>query len=445
MAVLFTVLLGFSSILIGYFLYDFGKQNFIRETEAAIDIEIEHILAISKDSKASEIVNYISKRSKYGKHPVYLYQNKDGSVLAGNIKAVPDNIEIIKEGVISFLVDLGDMKHLVAAKVHTFSNGSRLLVARDITDIMQSYDRLKLFSVVIISFMLLVILISFFISTFVVTRINKIANTAKEIMDTGDLSRRIEVDSNWDDISYLAKNLNELLTRIESLMEGIRDVSDNIAHDLRTPITRLRGELEGLKNNNLSGEDIDKLVLEVDNILSIFNSLLRIANIEKCKRKQSFKEVDISNILNDVIELYEPLADDKKIGIKKNLEGAFDISGDSDLLFQMFANLIDNAIKFSDKKDSIIITSKNNNDEYEVVIEDSGIGIANDEVEHVFDRFYRVEKSRNTSGSGLGLSMVKAILDLHNAKIKLIDNNPGLKATLSFSLNPYKSYNVQEN
>lgn len=433
MAVLFAALLGLSSVLLGYFLYDFGKQNFIRETEAAIDIEIEHILAVSKDSKAGEIANYISKRSQSGKHPVYLYQDKNGGILAGNIKAVPDNIELIKEGVISFFVDLGDVKHLVAAKIHTFSNGSRLLVARDITDIMQSYDRLKFFSGVIISFMLLVILISFFISTFVVTRINKIANTAKEIMNTGDLSRRIHIDSNWDDLSYLAKTLNELLTRIESLMQGLRDVSDNIAHDLRTPITRLRSELEGLKNKKLSGKDIDKLVLEADNILSIFNSLLRIANIEKGKRKQSFKEVNISHILNDVIELYEPLADDKQIGIKKNLEGVCKISGDSDLLFQMFANLIDNAIKFSDKKGDIIITSKNNYGEYKVVIADSGIGIADDEVEHVFDRFYRAQKSRNTSGSGLGLSMVKAVLDLHNAKIKLGDNNPGLKVTLSFS------------
>lgn len=433
MAVLFTALLGLSSILIGYFLYDFGKQNFIRETEAAIDIEIEHILAVSKDSKASKIAGYISKRSKSGKHPVYLYQDKNGAVLAGNIEAVPDDIKIIKEGVISFLVDLGAFQHLVAAKVHTFNNGSRLLVARDITDIIQSYDRLKFFSVVIISFMLLVILISFFISTFVVTRINKIANTAKEIMNTGDLSRRIEVDSNWDDISYLAKTLNDLLTRIESLMQGLRDVSDNIAHDLRTPITRLRGELEGLKNKKLSGKDIDKLVLEADNILSIFNSLLRIANIEKGKRKQSFKEVDISNILNDVIELYEPLADDKKIGIKKNLEGGCQISGDSDLLFQMFANLIDNAIKFSGKKGDITITSKNNDGEYEVVIADSGIGIEHDEIEKVFDRFYRADKSRNTQGSGLGLSMVKAVSELHNANIKLADNNPGLKVTLSFS------------
>ena len=433
MAVLFAALLGLSSVLLGYFLYDFGKQNFIRETEAAIDIEIEHIVAVSKDSEAIEIANYISKRSKSGKHPVYLYQDKDGALLTGNIKAVPDNIEIIKEGVISFLVDLGDVQHLVAAKVHTFSNGSRLLVARDITDIMQSYDRLKIFSVVIISFILLVILISFFISTFVVTRINKIANTAKEIMDTGDLSRRIEVDSNWDDISYLAKILNDLLTRIESLMQGLRDVSDNIAHDLRTPITRLRGELEGLKNKKLSGKDIDKLVLEADNILSIFNSLLRIANIEKGKRKKSFKEVCISNILNDVIELYEPLADDKKIGIKKKLGDSYKILGDSDLLFQMFANLIDNAIKFSDQNGNITITSKNHDGEYEVLIADSGIGIENDEFEHVFDRFYRAEKSRSTPGSGLGLSMVKAVANLHNAKISLYENNPGLKVTLSFS------------
>jgi signal transduction histidine kinase len=433
MAVLFTTLLGLSAILLGYFLYDLGKQNFIRETEAAIDIEIEHILAVAKDRSTSEIANYISTRKQSGKHPVYFYQGHKGKLLAGNIDTVPHDVKIIKEGVISFYTLLNSEKRLVAGKIHTFRDGSRLLVARDITDIMQNYNRFKFFGFMIMGFMLLVVLISFFLSTFVVTRINKIAHTAKEIINTGDLSRRIEIDSNWDDLSYLAKTLNALLARIESLMQGLRDVSDNIAHDLRTPITRLRGELEELKNKKLSGRDIDKLVLEADKILSIFNSLLRIANIEKGKRKQSFGEVDIYRILHDVIDLYEPLADNKKIIITKSLQQGPKILGDSDLLFQMFANLVDNAIKFSNKEGNITVTSKNDKGQYKVVIADSGIGISNDEFERVFDRFYRTEKSRNTTGSGLGLSMVKAVAELHNASIALKENNPGLIVSLSFS------------
>jgi signal transduction histidine kinase len=432
MAALFTTLLGLSAILLGYFLYDFGKQNFIRETEAAIDIEIEHILAVSKENKTHTIADYIATRTYLETYPVYLYQDKDGNILAGNIEAAPERISLIKEGVISFDVELAKEIRLFAAKIHTFGDGSRLLVARDITDIMQSYKRLKLFSFVIMGFMLLVVLISFLISTFVVTRINKIANTAKEIMNTGDLSQRIVIDSNWDDLSYLGKTLNDLLVRIEALMQAMRDVSDNIAHDLRTPITRLRGHLEGLKNKKLSEKDIDKLVSEADNILGIFNSLLRIANIEKGKQRQSFKSIDVSHVLNDVIELYEPLAEEKNIIIKRELT-PITISGDCDLLFQMFANLVDNAIKFSSKDSEIVINTNDSNGLYEVVVADSGIGIKPEEIERVFERFYRCEKSRSITGSGLGLSMVKAVAELHDITLHLKENSPGLKVVLLFS------------
>lgn len=432
MAALFTALLGLSAILLGYFLYDFSKQNFIRETEAAIDIEIEHILASSKYSKVNKIADYISTRRKSGKHPVYFYQDKNGNLLDGNIDKIPEDVRLIKEGVISFDILLDSQKRLVAAKIHTYDDGSKLLVARDITDIMQSYKRLRLFSFVIMGFMLLVVLISFFISTFVVTRINKIANTVKEIMSTGDLSRRIYVDSNWDDMSYLAKILNDLLKKIESLMHSIRDVSDNIAHDLRTPITRLRGELEGLKNKKLSEKDIDILVSEADSILSIFNSLLRIANIEKGKQSQSFKEIKIKNILSDVIELYEPLADEKNILINKTLEANIKVFGDTDLIFQMLANLLDNAIKFSSLNGDVFVILKKIDDKPAVIISDSGSGISKEELEKVFDRFYRSDKSRNTPGSGLGLSMVKAVCELHKAKIIIDDNKPGVKVTILF-------------
>lgn len=429
MAILFTFLLGMAAILLGYFLYDFNKQNFIRETEAAIDIEMENILAVSAKGNKQQIADYIRKRSSEGKYPIYFYKDKDGSFLAGNIKAIPDNITPIKEGVISFNLTSQNQDKYFAAKIYTFKDGSSLLVARDVTEIIKAYNRLFLFSALIIGFMLLVILISFFISMFVVTRINKIANTAKEIINTGDISRRIDVDSKWDDLSYLSNTLNELLSKIESLMQGIRNVSDNIAHDLRTPITRLRGELEKLKNKKLADSDIEKLVGEADNILNIFNSLLRIANIEKGKRYQSFAKVSICEVLQDVMELYEPLAEERNIIIKSAIGNNFIINGGRDLLFQMFANLLDNAIKFSQDRSSVLISQHQN----EFIISDNGIGIADEEREKVFDRFYRSDKSRNKPGSGLGLSMVKAITDLHNAKIVLDNNNPGLKVVISFS------------
>lgn len=427
MAALFTLLLGVCAILLGYSLYDFSKQNFIRETEAAIDIEIEHILAISTDHAAQSVTSYISKRSTLDQYPIYLYQDKDDYILAGNIDAIPKNVSRIKEGVISFHTVIALEKRLVAGKIHTFKDGSSLLVARDITDIMRIYERLKFISIMIMIFMLIVVLISFFISTFVVTRINKIADTAIDIMHTGDLSRRIHIDSQWDDLSYLATVFNNLLAKMENLMQGISDVSDHIAHDLRTPISRLRSHLEALKKKKPSEEDIDQLILETDSILSIFNALLRIAHIEKSKQQNSFTQLDVTQLLDDVVEFYEPLANEKHIRISKELQ-PFSIMGDRDLLFQMFTNLLDNAIKFSPANTQMNIIL----DAQKLVISDQGMGISNDDMAHVFDRFYRSDKSRHTPGSGLGLSMVKAVADLHHINITLKHNNPGLKVILSF-------------
>jgi len=434
MAALFTLLLSLCIILIGYFLNDFGEKSFLRETEAAINNEIENILSIAHDSSDDAIASLISKRSKLKKQPIYYYENLNGTFLAGNIKNIPKKTSLIQEGIIGFEAEIDNEKKKVAAKIHTFSDGSRLLVARDIDDIIKNYEMLNMLSIFIIAFMLIVVLISFLISNFVVSRINKITNTARQIINTGDLSQRISTDSNWDDLSYLSETLNELLAKVESLMQGIRQVSDNIAHDLRTPITRLRGDLEELKDKKLSGKDISKLVDEADRILSIFNSLLRIANVEKSKSTQHLSKTDINTILQDVTELYEPFAQDKNITIKLNIPEKAEITADKDLLFQMFANVIDNAIKFSPSNENVKIDVTKAKGELKISISDNGIGISKKEYERVFDRFYRADKSRNTKGHGLGLSMVKAVVELHKGSISLENNNHGLKVNIILPL-----------
>jgi signal transduction histidine kinase len=432
MAVLFTVLLSFCVILIGYFLYDFGKESYLSETEAAIDNEIENILSFTFESDKNAITAFIKKRSTLKKHPIYFYQDANGDFLAGNIENLPEKTSLIKEGVIGFVLQIDNDSRKIAAKIHTFADGSRLLIARDIDDIINKYERLKTFSIFIIIFMLMVVLISFLISNFVVSRINKITNTARQIIDTGDLSRRISTDSNWDDLSYLSETLNDLLAKVESLMIGIKQVSDNIAHDLRTPITRLRGDLEELKDKKLSGKDISKLVDEADRILNIFNSLLRIANIEKGRSIQCLYETDINIIIQDVIELYEPFALNSGITISYKNYAQPIIAADKDLLFQMLANLIDNAIKFSKENNVVNVSLKTENHKVIITIADNGIGIDENDYEKVFERFYRTDKSRNSQGSGLGLSMVKAIIEMHKGNIFLSDNNPGLRVTVTF-------------
>ncbi len=432
MAVLFTILLGISAVFLGYSLYDFGQKNFMRETEDAINIEIEHIIiSLGKNHSTQNIEQYISKRAEEKLNPVYYFQDKDGARLAGHLNNMPEDVTLLKEGVVSFRHDTKQV--LYAAKMHTFENGSKLLVARDINDINKSYERLKLFSIMIMVFMLMVILVSFFISLFVVSRINMIAGTAKNIMDTGDLSKRISIKGNWDDLSNLAQVLNSLLDRIEALMQGIRSTSDNIAHDLRTPLTRLRNHLEDLKGNKNNESDLDSLINEADHILGTFNSLLRITNIEKSARSQNFITVNIGEIIEDVIALYEPLAEDRSLSISSNICDDVFISGDKDMLFQAFANLVDNAIKFSSKNGHIKIELSRDAKQSIFVLADNGCGVSEQERERVFDRFFRADYSRSEPGTGLGLSLVKAVLDLHQAEISLNDNKPGLRVDIKFN------------
>ena len=296
-----------------------------------------------------------------------------------------------------------------------------------------TYELILILGVLSIISMSLVVGISFVISTFVVKRINIIGVTAENIIQTGNLSRRISIDTRWDDLSNLAGILNDLLARIESSMEDVRRVSDNIAHDLRTPLTRLKNNLEDAKKNkNIEESNIDKLIAEADSLLGTFSALLRITNIEKGKRNSEFQDLNLKKIIIDIIELYEPLADEKKILISTDLNNS-NIEGDKDLLFQAFANILDNAIKFSPKNSEIKISLSSKNGKRILEISDNGPGVKEEQKVKIFDRFYRVDKSRSPSGSGLGLSLVNAIIKLHNGIIEMEDNKPTcLRVKVSF-------------
>lgn len=280
--------------------------------------------------------------------------------------------------------------------------------------------------------MLVVIAISFFISVFVVSRTNRIARTAQEIMETGNLAQRIEVDSRWDDLSYLSSVLNSFLERNQDLVEGVQRVSDNIAHDLRTPLTRLRNNLEDLKKQHTgtTAESAEALIAEADHILGTFNALLRIARIETAQQR-SFAPVALDGILRDIVDLYEPVAEQR--GMQITLSAAPIIyTGDRNLLFQAFANVIDNAIKFGQPNTSIDISLHGDQTAITCSVRDRGPGIDVAEHDNVFRRFYRGEQSRTTQGNGLGLSLVKAVIGLHGGRIELKDANPGLLVKITF-------------
>lgn len=419
MALLFTILLGLSTAILSYFIYSFNQQGFIRETEAAIDADIAGIVEWTMLDESHDIDAILRHRQDTRRDQFYLLLNASGKKRAGNIDAMPKHADLLSEGIIMF--DVGAQR--VAAKIHTFDDGARLLVARDISDFLGEYEKIQLLSGLVILFMFIVIFVSFAISGFVVSRINRIASTAQSIMDTGDLSQRLPIDSTWDDLSNLARVLNRFLDRIEELLFGIRTVADNIAHDLRTPLTRLRNRLEKLDHG-----DSENLVAEADHLLDTFNALLRISNIETGKRHSAFETVALRTVMQDVVDLYEPLAEEKNVTLDVSLAPQ-DMTGDRDLLFQAFANLLDNAVKFTPDGGNISIALR---DGPEIVIADTGPGIPEHDRKRVFERFYRGEASRTTQGSGLGLSLVAAVVELHRGRIALEDNAPGLKIRIGF-------------
>ena len=264
------------------------------------------------------------------------------------------------------------------------------------------------------------------------TRLENINSISRQIR-RGDLSRRMPSTKGGDEFDRLGGNLNEMLDQIEKLMVGVRDVSNAIAHDLRTPLTRLRNHLEQVRDDAHSDEMRDRLdetLGEADALLATFRSLLRIAQIEAGNRRREFGEVGLNKIVADVVELYEPLAAEKSLQLTTHAATSVAASGDRDLLFQAISNLVDNAIKYTPTDGSVDIQLGEGPLGARIEVADSGTGIPVADRERVFERFFRLETHRSSPGSGLGLSLVAAVVTMHGGSISLEDNDPGLRVLL---------------
>lgn len=404
MALLFTVLCGAAATSLGFFINYFTKGHFVHSTESLLETQIAYVDALGVD------------QARLNTDGEYVFLTADGTL--------PDSIEseitVLTEGVIVYQAPEQE-KHF-AAKVHTLPDGRRLLVSTDITDVSNDFRFMQWLGLGSIVFVMLVVFVSYIISIFVVTGTNEIAGTARDIIKTGDLSRRIEVKSGWDDLSNMANVLNLLLDRIEVLMQGVKQVSDNIAHDLRRPLTRLRNHIESLD----SSAEHDELLREVDQLMTTFNALLRISRIEQEKQRSRFRETELSDILRDVIELYEPVAEDRKIHINSALM-SYSLNADRDLLFQVYANILDNAIKYTPDNSTIKLKMQHDGTKITVSVEDNGQGVEESELNRIFDRFYRSDEARHSPGNGLGLALVKAVIELHDGEVWAEQADPGLR------------------
>lgn len=266
-------------------------------------------------------------------------------------------------------------------------------------------------------------------------RVDAITRTAEAIIG-GNIHRRVPLRGTADDLDRLAATLNRMLDRITGLMDSVRQVSSDIAHDLRTPLGRLRQTLDEARRTATTTEEyeaaVDRAVAESDAILETFAALLRIAQIESGTRRAGFRAVDLSALVTSIGQTFAPVAEDEGRSLELRVESRIGIEGDRELLTQMLANLIENAIRHTGAGAHIAITLATTQAGTALTVSDNGPGIPGTERKRVLERFYRLERSRTTPGSGLGLSLVAAIADLHDATIVLKDNGPGLRVVVEF-------------
>jgi signal transduction histidine kinase len=321
--------------------------------------------------------------------------------------------------------------------------GLILIVGRDVEDQRRFADtmwQVALWSVGLMS--VLGIGAGLIVSRSVLKRIETVTETSRTIM-AGDLSRRIPLDGSGDELDRLSQSLNAMLTRIEELMSALREVSDNIAHDLKTPLNRLRNRAEAALRNpdGAAGyrDGLVKTMEEADELIRTFNSLLLIARLEGGAIAESMGPVDPASVIEDVAELYEPVAEEMGLRLEIDADRGLRVLANRELVSQAIANLVDNAIKYAAaggrrdetaERPPIVISAAPVGDAVEIAVADRGPGVAPQDRERALQRFVRLEKSRSQPGSGLGLSLVAAVARLHGGSIRLEDNAPGLRAVL---------------
>ena len=431
-------LFGVSAVVLVGFLYWSTAGFMARQTDEAIEAEIRGLAEQYSQFGTIGLVRALNRRTSQARASRGLYLLTDANLrpLAGNLSAWPRETPE-PDGWLTFELEYADRRGAVdlgRARIFELTGGLRLLVGRDIRERLEIDARFReSIGWGIALALVLSIAGGVLVSRPMLRRIDAINQTSREIM-AGALDRRIPTRGTDDEFDRLAANLNEMLDRIAQLVASVREVSDNIAHDLRSPLARLRSRLE-LTLADRGDEEayrraIARTIEEADTLLKTFNSLLRIARLEAGVETGQVETFDLDGLVGDVAELYAPLADERSVELDVTPERAGRIRGDRDLLFQALANLLDNAIKFSPGGKTVTIAARALDDRVTVTVSDCGPGIPEALKNRVAERFFRVETSRNAPGAGLGLSLVAAVVERHEGSLDLDDNRPGLRVVL---------------
>lgn len=368
----------------------------------------------------------------------YLLQDPAGRRLAGRLPATPPVVGwrtiVLPEDENATEADEG--RERLVGKGAVLAGGSFLLVAHDTRGLLELQELLLRGSLITIAAALPIALGGGVIMSLLTLRRIETINRVSTQIRQGDLARRVPRTGTADELDRLAANINAMLDSIQHLTEGLRQVSSDIAHDLRTPLSRLRQVLEAASRADTSPIElraaVEQAIAQTDAILETFGALLRIAQIEAGAGRSGFACFDLSALLRSLVETYEPVAEDAGHRLEARIEDGINIRGDRELLTQMLANLIENSLRHTPSGTRLEATLERATGEVRAVLADNGPGIPEAVREKVFHRFFRLEASRSSPGSGLGLSLVAAVASLHAVGIELTDNAPGLRVTLRF-------------
>ncbi len=430
-----------------------------RQSEAALRTEVLATLRVdaaaieqaAAHGGMSAVEQALGARMSADPSRLYLFVSADGAKLAGNIDHVPPEIAGKAAGGVFTYRRAGQStpseRQAVALTV-AVGDGARVLVGRDIEAEQQMLVRLRLLALVGMAALALAGLSGgYALSRVVLGRLENVNRAARTIM-SGDLSQRIDVTDRGDEIDAVADNLNHMLDRIEQLMNGLREVSDNIAHDLKTPLNRLRNRAEAALRDttdpNACRAGLERTIEDADELIKTFNALLLIARLEAGALEGTKEEVDLGRLVAGVADLYEPVAEEAGIALSFSGSDGIVMQVNRHLVGQAVANLVDNAIKYgravsrSEFQTGAVRAAKRvevdvRGDETgaQITVADDGPGIGAEDRERVLKRFVRLEQARSRPGTGLGLSLVAAVARLHGGTLRLEDNAPGLRVVLS--------------
>jgi signal transduction histidine kinase len=413
-----------------------------RETDAAIAADANQLSGQLRDFGLTAAENAIQVRISDAPegHAFYLLADKDLKPLAGNIGRSPVGAGT-KPGWYRVELDLRGRLQPIRLRSLALPGGMHLLVGREVG------DRTEVRALVIdalswagVTSLLLAVGGGLLLRRSVLRRVEAINRTASAIV-RGDLSRRMPTRNTPDAFDRLAQTINALLGQIENLIEGIRNTSNTVAHDLRTPLAELRAELEDLIRADRSRaemrEGMLKAIADIDRVIGIFNALLRLAEIDSGVRRAGFRQVDLAEIATEVGELYGPLTEEKQAAFVIDAPPGPMVNGDPYLLAEAIGNLVDNAVKYTPGGGVVALRMRSSaGGVTEIAVADNGPGIADIDKPRVTERFYRCRETRAAAGLGLGLSLVDAIARLHGGALALTDNHPGLIASLTLPALP---------